>query len=89
MTGPSEERPAPRDRDGARALGAHNRGGGDTDSTTWLARYGVEVKKAALANIRFDSADEKSIQDKPIEEQRAEQKLHGALSRGLAEDHTR
>ena len=44
--------------------------------TTWLAKYGVELKEAALANIRFDKAYEKAIADKQIEEQRAEQKLY-------------
>jgi prohibitin 2 len=43
---------------------------------TWLAKYGVELKEAALANIRFDKAYEKAIEDKQIEEQRAEQKLY-------------
>ena len=42
----------------------------------WLAKYGVELKEAALANIRFDKAYEKAIEDKQIEEQRAEQKLY-------------
>jgi prohibitin 2 len=42
----------------------------------WLAKYGIELKEAALANIRFDSAYEKAIEDKQIEEQRAEQKLY-------------
>jgi prohibitin 2 len=31
---------------------------------TWLAKYGVELKEAALANIRFDKAYEKAIKDK-------------------------
>jgi prohibitin 2 len=43
---------------------------------TWLAKYGIELKEAALANIRFDPAYEKAIEDKQIEEQRAEQKLY-------------
>jgi regulator of protease activity HflC (stomatin/prohibitin superfamily) len=34
------------------------------------------LKEAALANIRFDKAYEKAIEDKQIEEQRAEQKLY-------------
>lgn len=45
-------------------------------SITWLAKYGIELKEAALANIRFDPAYEKAIEDKQIEEQRAEQKLY-------------
>jgi regulator of protease activity HflC (stomatin/prohibitin superfamily) len=44
--------------------------------TEWLAKYGIELKEAALANIRFDPAYEKAIEDKQIEEQRAEQKLY-------------
>jgi prohibitin 2 len=31
---------------------------------TWLAKYGVELKEAALANIRFDKAYQKAIKDK-------------------------
>jgi prohibitin 2 len=31
---------------------------------TWLAKYGVELKEAALANIRFDKTYEKAIKDK-------------------------
>ena len=31
---------------------------------TWLAKYSVELKEAALANIRFDKAYEKAIKDK-------------------------
>ena len=31
---------------------------------TWLAKYGVELKEAALANIRFDKAYEKAIKGK-------------------------
>jgi len=37
--------------------------------TTWLAKYGIEVKEAALANISFDKAYEKAIEAKQIEEQ--------------------
>jgi regulator of protease activity HflC (stomatin/prohibitin superfamily) len=44
--------------------------------TTWLAKYGVEVKEAALANISFDKAYEKAIEAKQIEEQKAEQKRY-------------
>lgn len=44
--------------------------------TTWLAKYGIEVKEAALANIRFDKAYEKAIEAKQIEEQKAEQKRY-------------
>jgi len=36
----------------------------------------VALKEAALANIRFDAAYEKAIEDKQIEEQRAEQQLY-------------
>ena len=46
------------------------------DLTTWLAKYGVELKEAALANIRFDPAYEKAIEAKQIEEQKAEQKRY-------------
>ena len=42
--------------------------------TNWLAKYGIEVKEAALANISFDKAYEKAIEAKQIEEQKAEQK---------------
>ena len=44
--------------------------------TTWLAKYGIELKEAALANIRFDAAYEKAIEAKQIEEQKAEQKRY-------------
>jgi regulator of protease activity HflC (stomatin/prohibitin superfamily) len=46
------------------------------DLTAWLAKYGIELKEAALANIRFDSAYEKAIEAKQIEEQKAEQKRY-------------
>jgi regulator of protease activity HflC (stomatin/prohibitin superfamily) len=46
------------------------------DLTTWLAKYGVEMKEAALANIRFDPAYEKAVEAKQIEEQKAEQKRY-------------
>lgn len=46
------------------------------DLTTWLANYGIEMKEAALANIRFDAAYEKAIEAKQIEEQKAEQKRY-------------
>jgi regulator of protease activity HflC (stomatin/prohibitin superfamily) len=44
--------------------------------TAWLAKYGIEMKEAALANIRFDPAYEKAIEAKQIEEQKAEQKRY-------------
>jgi regulator of protease activity HflC (stomatin/prohibitin superfamily) len=44
--------------------------------TVWLAKYGIEVKEAALANISFDKAYEKAIEAKQIEEQKAEQKRY-------------
>ena len=46
------------------------------DLTTWLAKYGVELKEAALSNIRFDPAYEKAVEAKQIEEQKAEQKRY-------------
>src|SRR5262245_24226388 len=46
------------------------------DLTAWLAKYGIELKEAALANIRFDPAYEKAIEAKQIEEQKAEQKRY-------------
>jgi prohibitin 2 len=46
------------------------------DLTTWLGKYGIEMKEAALANIRFDPAYEKAIEAKQIEEQKAEQKRY-------------
>jgi regulator of protease activity HflC (stomatin/prohibitin superfamily) len=46
------------------------------DLTTWLAKYGLEMKEAALANIRFDPAYEKAVEAKQIEEQKAEQKRY-------------
>jgi regulator of protease activity HflC (stomatin/prohibitin superfamily) len=42
----------------------------------WLVKYGIELKEAALANIRFDPAYEKAIEAKQIEEQKAEQKRY-------------
>ena len=44
--------------------------------TLWLAKYGIELKEAALANIRFDPAYEKAVEAKQIEEQKAEQKRY-------------
>src|SRR5262245_24417607 len=44
--------------------------------TAWLANYGIELKEAALAHIRFDAAYEKAIEAKQIEEQKAEQKRY-------------
>jgi regulator of protease activity HflC (stomatin/prohibitin superfamily) len=46
------------------------------DLTIWLAKYGIELKEASLANIRFDPAYEKAIEAKQIEEQKAEQKRY-------------
>ena len=44
--------------------------------TVWLAKYGIELKEASLANIRFDQNYEKAIEAKQIEEQKAEQKRY-------------
>jgi regulator of protease activity HflC (stomatin/prohibitin superfamily) len=33
---------------------------------TWLAKYGMELKEAALANIRFDKSYEKATEDNQI-----------------------
>jgi regulator of protease activity HflC (stomatin/prohibitin superfamily) len=44
--------------------------------TSLLAKYGIELKEAALANIRFDPSYEKAIEAKQIEEQKAEQKRY-------------
>jgi regulator of protease activity HflC (stomatin/prohibitin superfamily) len=44
--------------------------------TAWLAKYGIELKEASLANIRFDQNYEKAIEAKQIEEQKAEQKRY-------------
>src|SRR5438445_166092 len=44
--------------------------------TQWLTKYGVELKEASLANIRFDANYEKAIEAKQIEEQKAEQKRY-------------
>jgi hypothetical protein len=38
----------------------------------YLNKYGIELKEAALANIRFDAAYEKAVEAKQIEEQKAE-----------------
>jgi prohibitin 2 len=46
------------------------------DLTVWLAKYGIELKEASLANIRFDQNYEKAIEAKQIEEQKAEQKRY-------------
>ncbi len=46
------------------------------DLTAWLAKYGIELKEAAMANIRFDAAYEKAVEAKQIEEQQAEQKRY-------------
>jgi regulator of protease activity HflC (stomatin/prohibitin superfamily) len=46
------------------------------DLTAWLAKYGIELKEAALSNIRFDAAYEKAVEAKQIEEQKAEQKRY-------------
>ena len=44
--------------------------------TTWLAKYGLDVREVSLANISFDKAYEKAIEAKQIEEQKAEQKRY-------------
>jgi len=49
------------------------------DLTAWLAKYGLEMKEAALANIRFDPAYEKAVESKQIEQQKAEQKRYDLL----------
>jgi regulator of protease activity HflC (stomatin/prohibitin superfamily) len=46
------------------------------DITAWLVKYGIELKEAALANIRFDANYEKAVEAKQIEEQKAEQKRY-------------
>ena len=46
------------------------------DLTTWLAKYVIDMKEAALANIRFDPAYEKAVEAKQIEQQKAEQKRY-------------
>jgi regulator of protease activity HflC (stomatin/prohibitin superfamily) len=46
------------------------------DIASWLVKYGIELKEAALANIRFDPAYEKAVEAKQIEEQKAEQKRY-------------
>ncbi len=46
------------------------------DLAAWMAKYGVELKEASLANIKFDPAYEKAIEAKQIEEQKAEQKRY-------------
>ncbi len=46
------------------------------DLTAWLVKYGVEMKEAALANIRFDPNYERAVEAKQIEEQKAEQKRY-------------
>ncbi len=46
------------------------------DLSIWLEKYGIELKEASLANIRFDAAYEKAIEAKQIEEQKAEQKRY-------------
>ena len=47
-----------------------------TGIAQWLAKYGVELKEASLANIRFDANYERAIEAKQIEEQKAEQKRY-------------
>lgn len=42
----------------------------------WLEKYGIELREASLANVRFDAAYEKAIEAKQIEEQKAEQKRY-------------
>ncbi|MBI2157330.1 MAG: prohibitin family protein [Candidatus Rokubacteria bacterium] len=44
--------------------------------TAYLSKYGIELKEAALANIRFDPNYEKAVEAKQIEEQKAEQKRY-------------
>jgi regulator of protease activity HflC (stomatin/prohibitin superfamily) len=46
------------------------------DLTAWLVKYGIEMKEAALANIRFDPNYERAVEAKQIEEQKAEQKRY-------------
>jgi prohibitin 2 len=44
--------------------------------STYLVKYGIDLREAALANIRFDANYEKAIEAKQIEEQKAEQKRY-------------
>src|SRR2546428_3726383 len=44
--------------------------------TQWLTKYGVELKEASLANIRFDANHEKATAAKPLQEEKAEQKRY-------------
>jgi regulator of protease activity HflC (stomatin/prohibitin superfamily) len=47
-----------------------------TGLTVWLAKYGIELREASLANIEFDSSYQRAIETKQIEEQKAEQKRY-------------
>lgn len=42
----------------------------------WLDKYGVELCEASLANVKFDPAYEKAIEQKQVKEQEAEQKKY-------------
>ena len=44
--------------------------------TTWLAKYGIEVKEVAIKDIRFDAEFEKAVERKQIAQQVAEQKRY-------------
>ena len=44
--------------------------------TTWLAKYGIELREVSLANIEFDTSYQRAIEAKQIEEQKAEQKRY-------------
>src|SRR5262249_39308748 len=46
------------------------------DLGAWLGQYGLELKEADLANIRFDPAYESRMEHKQSDEQKAEQKRY-------------
>ena len=49
------------------------------DLAKWLAKYGLELKEASLANIAFDPTYAKAIEAKQVQEQFAEQKRYEVL----------
>lgn len=46
------------------------------DLARWLAKYGVDLREASLANIAFDKGYMEAVERKQIEEQKAAQKIY-------------
>ncbi len=50
-----------------------------SDLAAWLAKYGLELREASLANIGFDPGYMKAVEAKQVEEQNAQKKVYEVL----------